>query len=74
MFQTWSLIVQGNAGEVDGMEIRDSRIADESGEAGQSQESLARKSGQRTRNFLESSCKQTQLSLTHHNSAHFSNA
>lgn len=39
--------------------VRDSRLAYEQGEAGQSQESNAGKSGQRARDLVESSCKQT---------------
>lgn len=43
------------------------RLTYEQREIGESQESDAWKSGQRARDILESSCKQTQFSHTHYN-------
>lgn len=52
-----------------------SRHTNEQREASKSQESDARKSGQRAGNFLESSCKQTQFSShTHHKHTYLQSA
>jgi len=44
-----------------------SRLTHEQREIGQSQKSDMWKSGQRARDIIESSCKQTQFSYTHYN-------